>query len=57
VGSLLAAFLTEYLNPHYSFLICGILGIGIVTSSFRLNKALDIKVDNRFAVNDSSNGG
>lgn len=41
MGSFLAAFLTEYLDPHYSFLICCIVGVAIVSSALRLNSSLE----------------
>jgi MFS family permease len=41
VGSFLAAFLTEYLDPHYSFLICSIMGLCIVASATHLNPSLE----------------
>lgn len=41
MGSFLAAFLTEYLDPHYSFLICCVVGVAIVISAFKLNNSLE----------------
>ena len=40
-GSFLAAFLTEYLDPHYSFLICSVMGLCIVLAAVNLNRSLE----------------
>ncbi|CDW84495.1 UNKNOWN [Stylonychia lemnae] len=41
VGSLSAGYLTEYLDPHRSFLLCGLLGLLISFLGLRLNKEID----------------
>jgi uncharacterized membrane protein YfcA len=41
VGSIMAAFLTQYTNPHYSFLIQAVLSLLIIYSGYILNKELD----------------
>ncbi|CDW82904.1 folate-biopterin transporter family [Stylonychia lemnae] len=40
-GSISAGFLTQYLNPHISFTICGILGLMIMTLSIMMNKTVE----------------
>jgi MFS family permease len=41
VGSFSAAYMTQYTDPHYAFLIQGILSVFIVYSGFILNRNLD----------------
>lgn len=46
-GSLFAAYLTEHVNPHFSFTLCSFCGISIVISSYFLNKRLEERADRR----------
>lgn len=41
VGSLMAAYLTEYMNPHISFFICACIGLLIVVFGMGMNKSVD----------------
>lgn len=41
VGSISAGFLTQYLNPHISFGICGAMGLVIGFMGLRMNKSID----------------
>jgi len=37
VGSLMAAYLTEYFNPHFSFGVCSLIGLFIAVNAMQLN--------------------
>lgn len=40
-GSISAGFLTQYLNPHTSFFICGLLGLLISVLGLNMNRNID----------------
>ena len=41
VGSISAGYLTQYLNPHISFVVCGLLGLSISVLGWLMNKSVD----------------
>lgn len=41
VGSLLAAFFTQYMSPHASFFISALLGLLIATYGLKMNKSIE----------------
>ena len=45
VGSISAGYLTQYLNPHISFVVCGLLGLTISILGWLMNKSVDHDID------------